>query len=266
MRPVDLTPRDERRGGGRHRTGPLVYLVPVGLLLGVMALVALLLTNNAISDTEAEVAELQQREATARAELERVRPFAEFAVAEQVRALTVASLAESRFDWERVLEELSRITPSDVWLVNLTGSVSPDVELQDGAALAVRSEVAGPALELIGCGRSQAAVAAYVAALRDIDGVTRVTVVKSELPRGKTDADGDSEQSGDECRTRDFIARFEIVAAFDAVPPPPSSTAPPPAPVPPPGGGDSDSGALVEGADQSGGTSEEAPVVTSGAR
>jgi hypothetical protein len=158
----------------------------------------------------------------------------------EARAATVASLAESRFDWERVLQELSLVIPSDVWLINLTGTARPDVQVDDGAELAERDSVTGPALELVGCGASQESVAEFVAALEDVDGVTRVGVVSSKLPEDVTataaaDTGGAADNS-EECRTRRFIAKFEIVVAFDEVPVPVAAGLTPPAlPSPVPG-------------------------------
>jgi hypothetical protein len=67
-------------------------------------------------------------------------------------------------------------------------------------------------------------VAGFVTALKDIDGVTRVGVQSSELGEqeegaGSTGGASGSEGGGD-CQTRDFIAAFDIVVAFDAAPVP----------------------------------------------
>ena len=78
----------------------------------------------------------------------------------------------------------------------------------------------GPALEIIGCAPSQQAVAGFVAVVRDIDGVTRVGLPSSALPGG-------SEAADDGCQTRDFIAQFEMVLAFDAAPVAAAGAAPP---------------------------------------
>ena len=272
MRPVNLIPPSERRGTRvPGRTGGLGYLVLAGLGLALAAIVGLVLTNNLISDRQAEVAALEQEEVAAQARLESVRAFSDFAAVQERRALTVISLAESRFDWERVMQELSRVTPADVWLVNLTGSVSPEVSLDNGAGIAIRSEVAGPALELIGCARSQDAVAGFITSLGDIDGVTRVTAAKSERPGGKSSPGGGSDSGTSvECRTRDFIVRFEVVAAFDAVPVPALSSPPPPAPAPPLDGGGSQSGSPAKAEQEpagSGQTAGEPPeIITGGAR
>jgi hypothetical protein len=108
--------------------------------------------------------------------------------------------------------------------------------------LTTREAVEGPALEIIGCAPSQDSVAAFVAALEDIDGVTRVGLASSQLPEQAVDVSSTAAAggSGDEdCRTRDFITKFEIVVAFDAVPVPVGASETPGVPAPLPGGEDS---------------------------
>jgi Tfp pilus assembly protein PilN len=237
VRPVNLTPPEER-GGNRAalRTGSISYLILAALALGVAAVTALVLTTNTISDRKAEASELEAREAAARSEAESLRAFAEFATLSEARAQTVTSLARSRFDWERVLRELALVIPDDVWLVQLSGAASPDVQVEDAAEVSAGSNIAGPALSMVGCATSHEAVARFLQALKDIDGVTRVGLGKSERPLSESGGSSgeDSGASGEDCRTRAFITRFEIVAAFDevSVPPLDAGTAPaPPAPA-----------------------------------
>jgi hypothetical protein len=163
-----------------------------------------------------------------------LRPFADFRAVQQLRSATVSSLAQSRFDWERVINELALVLPDDVWLVNLTGTILPDVEVENGAGLGTREAIEGPALEIVGCARSQDSVAGFVAALEDIDGVTRVGLGSSQLPEQAVEAtSAEGGGSGDEdCRTREFITKFEIVAAFDAVPVPATAAGTPGVPAP----------------------------------
>lgn len=220
MRPVNLIPVEERvrRGAGTPaRTGPVAYVVVGTLAVMLVAVTALVLTGNQVSERRDEVAALQQREAAARARAQALGPFATFAALSESRVETVSTLARSRFDWERVLRELAAVIPDDVWLVQLTGTVTPEVTVEDGAEISIRDDVAGPALEIVGCGASQEAVAGFLAALRDIDGVTRVSAASSARS-SEGSSESSSGGSGDsDCRTRDFVARFEIVAAFDAV-------------------------------------------------
>jgi Tfp pilus assembly protein PilN len=228
VRPVNLIPVEDRRGGqAPARSGRLTpYAIVGALLLALAGVSALVLTGNQISERKAKVAELNQQKAELEVRAEALASYTAFNSFRETRMATVASLADSRFDWERVLRELSLVLPDDVWLTTVTGTANPGVTPPGGSSLETRSAIPGPALELVGCARSQDAVAGLVSALEDIDGVTRVGVAKSELPDLGTQSD--AQAGGDDCRTRDFIARFEIVAAFDAAPVgAPSATAPP---------------------------------------
>jgi Tfp pilus assembly protein PilN len=242
MRAVNLIPPEQRRGERAPlRSGPASYVV-VGALAAILAVVTLLvLTNNQIADHESQKAQLEAQKAAAEQEVRELAPYAEFASLQETRKETISSLAESRFDWERVLRELAIVLPDDVWLIELAGTVTPEVQLESSPSITARASIPGPALELVGCGATQDSVARFVAALEDIDGVTRVGVDESKRPDlSSTQATAQSgEGSTEECRTRDQIARFQIVAAFDAaaVPPTAEGTVPtdpataPPAPA-----------------------------------
>jgi Tfp pilus assembly protein PilN len=248
MRPVNLIPPEDRRGDKAPlRTGAFAYVLVSGLGLLLLAVVVTALTSKQISDREAKKQTLEQELADVTVQAESLRAFSDFRTVQQNRTATVTSLAQSRFDWERVMNELALILPDDIWLVNLTGTVSPAVQVKNSAEVTTRDSVAGPALELIGCAPSQDAVAAFIAALEDIDGVTRVGVKAAERPEQQDDGEpaaasaggGASDAVGDDCRTTDEIVKFEIVVAFDAVPTPAAATAAPsaPAPVAPSGDG-----------------------------
>jgi Tfp pilus assembly protein PilN len=255
MRAVNLIPPDARRGDrAPMRTGVVSYVLIGALALALLAVIALAFTSKQISDRESEVAGLEQELADATARAQSLSSFASFRAIQETRQATVASLAQSRFDWERVMNELSLVIPSDIWLSQLGGSVSTAAEVEDGPEVAIRDSVIGPALELVGCGTGQEAVAGFVADLEDIDGVTRVGVSSSERPTedpaeegggGATAVESDSAESSDECRTRDFITKFEIVVAFDAVPVPETATTAPGVPAPAAPSTES-SGALAE--------------------
>lgn len=228
MRPVNLLPPELRSGSRRPlRTGPIPYII-VGTLAAVLVGVALLvITGNQVSERKSEVAQLKQEDAVAVREAKRLAAYTQFQTLHEQRVTTVTSLADSRFDWERVMRELSLILPHDVWLTELNASASPEAAVNPGGGN-LRNSAPGPALVLIGCSTGHEAVAGFVTALKDIDGVTRVGVELSELPAQEEGA-GSTEASPEEgdstnCQTRHFIAKFELVVAFDAAPIPPSVT------------------------------------------
>lgn len=242
MRPVNLIPPEERHGERTAmRGGPAAYILVGALIAALAGVTVLVITDNQISERKAEIARLTEQTAAVQARADRLAAYTQFGGVRDQRVATVTSLADSRFDWERVMRELSLILPDDVWLTNLTGKVSPAAQIEGEANIALRSSIPGPALEMVGCASGQDAVARFVSALKDIDGVTRVGVQSSQLADPAT-AGADSAAaipgagvSTTGCQTRDFVAQFEIVAAFDAAPAPASATAPSgslPAPAP----------------------------------
>lgn len=237
MRPVNLIPSEERRGErAPTRSGPLAYIVIGALVAALLGVTLLVVTENQISDREAEVARLEAENAAAQARAARFTAYTQFHQIRDQRVATVTSLADSRFDWERVMRELALVIPKDVWLTNLTGTVTPGVQVDGGAGISsLRDAAPGPALEIVGCASGQDAVARFISDLKDIDGVTRVGVQSSELPSGSsgTTGGGGSSASSDSnassasgtCQTRNFIAQFQIVASFDAAPIPTTDAA-----------------------------------------
>jgi Tfp pilus assembly protein PilN len=222
MRPANLIPSEERPGARKSsRSGPLAYIV-VGALVAALAGVTLLvLANNQISDREAEVSRLQSQQAAVEARAAKLAAFTQFHSVRDQRVTTITNLADSRFDWQRVMRELSLILPGNVWLTSLTGTVRPEVSVNGAASISLRSSVAGPALELVGCANGQEAVAGFISDLKGIDGVTRVGVLSSELPASGESSEGGgggSVSASGTCQTRSFIAQFQIVVAFDAAP------------------------------------------------
>lgn len=233
MRPVNLIPKDERRGDGAPtRAGAASYILVAVLVAVLLAVTGVVLTGNDIKDKEAELASLEAEKTEAQARASALSEFASFQQMKDARVETVASLARSRFDWERVIREVSLVLPETVWLTNLTGTVAPEVTVTGAAPSSTRSSVAGPALTMIGCARTQEDVAELINAVGDIDGVTRVLVENSEKPTGASTGAGSgaTAQTNEDCRTRDFIAKFQLVAAFDSVT---TAASAPPAPATP---------------------------------
>ncbi len=260
MRPVNLIPKEQRRGEHAPlRSGPLAYVL-LGALVAVLAgVTVLILTGNEISEREDEIATLEVEDAAARARAERLAPYTQFRALAEQRVATVASLADSRFDWERVMRELALILPADAWLVSLTATATPSVSIGGGeggdggggGGSGLRAATPGPALELSGCADGQEAVAGFVTALKDIEGVTRVGVQSSELNDQAAGEAGGGTEGGDDCRTRDFIAKFDLVVAFDAAPIPAIGTEE--APVAPPAEAESEATATSSEAPEEGG-------------
>jgi Tfp pilus assembly protein PilN len=217
MRPVNLIPPEERRGEhGPTRTGPLPYLLVGALVAVLVAITALVITDNQISDRKSEVAQLKREDAVATVRGERLAPYTQFQVLREQRSATVSSLADSRFDWERVMRELSLILPHDVWLQSLNASASAEAEGGGSGSGSgggnLSGSIIGPSLTIVGCATGPDAVAGFVTVLKDIDGVTRVGVESSEVAGQGEGGGGSSADCGP--------TTFSLVVAFDAAPVP----------------------------------------------
>lgn len=216
MRPVNLIPTEERSGERKPmRSGPLAYIVVGALFAVLLGVTLLVVTDNQISDRKAEIASLESQTATVRARAQALSAYTQFQSVSEQRTATITSLADSRFDWERVMRELALVLPDDVWITNLSATSSPNTSSEGGASVSLRSGIAGPALELTGCASGQEAVAGFVQALKDIDGVTRVGMQASSL--GDSSGGESSSTASAGCETKDS-AQFQMVAGFDAAP------------------------------------------------
>lgn len=213
MRPVNLIPEEDRPGGQRPlRAGPLAYVVIGMLALAVIGVTLMVVTDGEISDRKAEVTQLKAEEQAARAEAQALSSYSAFHSVREQRVATMTTLADSRFDWPRVMTELSLVLPVDVHLDSLTASASSSSGAGGGSGL--RSGIAGPALELVGCASTQASVAGFVEALKEIDGVTRVGVQSSALG-GASDSVAAAAAT---CGAGNSVVQFQVTVAFDAAP------------------------------------------------
>ncbi len=128
---------------------------------------------------------------------------------------TVKDIADSRFDWEQALRDLSRAIPADVTLKALNGDISTTA---GGSSSSLRGAISAPAITIQGCASGQTGVARLMARLRDIDGVTRVSLSKSDSE--KVAAGGDPSGSAIERRNAMPCGTgkrpsFEVVMFFE---------------------------------------------------
>jgi Tfp pilus assembly protein PilN len=195
MRAVNLlTPDLHHAPKGKSSSGPPGLNAPGGIaafvLLGALALcvagvAGLVLSDNVVKARTAELAQAKLQSAVTVAEAGRLKPFADFQTVAQTRVGTVQGLAAARFDWEQALRDLSRAMPKEVYLSSLDGDV-----VAGPAAGPLRTAIKAPAIALKGCTKNQPAVADLMSRMRNVQGVTRVTLAKSDKDTGAGAATG----------------------------------------------------------------------------
>lgn len=216
MRAVNLIPQDARKGGRQpvglrlsgSSAGPYVLLA--ALAVAVVLAGAWALSSKQLSEHKAELARVQQEAQAAEAKSASLASYKDFATLSAARAETVSGLIKGRFDWSHGLREVARVIPADVNLLSLVGTTSPTSTVQGGGG-SLRGALPLPAIDLIGCAKSQSRVAQLLARLRAIDGVQRVSLSSSE----KTDS---ASLSDSDCRASSKMPQFQITVFFKAQP------------------------------------------------
>jgi Tfp pilus assembly protein PilN len=188
MKAVNLLPPDLRGAGtpasavssaDEHTGRAGAFAVLGALAFCVVALAAYVLTSNTIKDRQAQLDQVTAQAASATQRAAQLRPYADFEAQASQRVATVKDLAAARFDWEQALRDISLAVPANVTLTDLIGTVSNAA----GGSNSARASIPAPAIELTGCSTGgQAAVAGLLSRLQAVDGVTRVTLSKSDRP------------------------------------------------------------------------------------
>ena len=186
MRAINLLPADLR---GAAPSAPSARPEPaqgIGayVVLGALALCVALfavnvLASNTVKQKQTDLADVTTQANAASQQVAQLKPYADFQALANERVKTVRDLAAARFDWEQALRDLSRVIPADVKLATLNGDMGlPGTAGSGGDPL--RGSIQAPAVSLAGCAASQASVAKLLARLRGVDGVSRVSLSKSE--------------------------------------------------------------------------------------
>jgi Tfp pilus assembly protein PilN len=176
MRPVNLLPQKHRpHQADGSKAGSAYVVVGVLAVLLVMAVVYVLQTNK-IAQAKTDTATAEQRTAEARAKATQNGPYANFAQVKQARVDQVKQLADTRFDWERTLRELSLVLPDGVWIQDFTASSNSGSETTAGAA---PSTTGKPSIGVHGCAYRQPQVAETILRLKQMEGVSDVQLAQS---------------------------------------------------------------------------------------
>ena len=216
-RTAELGARPEATGGA----GPFIVL---GVLAACVAGVAgYVLTTNTIKQREADLAAATAREQSIIHEVAQLKPFADFDAQTRGRVATVRDIAGSRFDWEQALRDLSRAVPRDVTLKSLSGDINPAAGSAGGGSSSMRGAIQSPAITLKGCAPGQSQVAQLMARLHNIDGVTRVSLGKSDVQKYDSTADSGTSSTAQRRNAAPCglgkRPSFEVVAFFERADP-----------------------------------------------
>jgi Tfp pilus assembly protein PilN len=196
MKAVNLLPeknRPRRPSGGKGNGGYIVLGILGAVLIGVLVYV---LTLNTINDSKSKIKEATAEAARLNEEANSLGAYGDFAKIKSERVQSVMTLAQGRFDYERLVRELAQVLPPDVWLVNAAASAAGDgsstttstpapaappaggsgASGSTPAATSTPAAPSGPTLQLQGCARDQSQVAVTLVRLRELQGAVDVSL------------------------------------------------------------------------------------------
>ncbi len=221
MRPVNLLPERERVQAPTAAGGSSYVVVGVLAAL-VLAVFAFVMTSNQVKSRAGDIAKAEADAATAEARAASFGPFQEFAAIKSARLASVTTLADTRFDWERLMRELALVLPSGASLTSVTassGEAAPAGSTAAPAPAPAPGAVATPGLptvSLTGCAASQQRVAVMLVRLRQLHRAADVQLVDSgqgeDAGGGSTPAPAPTGNTG--CVGTDYL--FNVSVTFGA--------------------------------------------------
>ena len=228
MRAVDLLPSDLRNVAPAAAPGAApepraegigAYVVLGALALCIAMLAAYILTANTVKQNQADLDAVTARSAAVAQQVSALKPYADFDALAVTRVATVKGLAAARFDWEQALRDLSRSVPPEVKLSSLSGDMGLPGASGGGSSDPLRGSIQAPAISLAGCAPDQPAVAQMLSRLRAVDGVTRVSLSRSEASASTEGAAADSPCRGKNPPSFSAVVFFERAEALAALAP-----------------------------------------------
>jgi Tfp pilus assembly protein PilN len=228
MRAVNLLPSDLRgtapaaapTAGPERAEGIGAYVVLGALALCVAMLASYVIATNNVKQKQADLEEVTAQAQAAASQTAKLKPYADFDAMAKTRVETVKGLAAARFDWEQAFRDLSRSIPSEVKLQSLSGDMGLPGTTGGGATDPLRGSISAPAISLGGCADSQQGVARMLSRLRAVDGVTRVSLSKSESAVNAQPGSGTTQTcKGTNPPTFSVVVFFERSAALENMAP-----------------------------------------------
>jgi Tfp pilus assembly protein PilN len=212
MKAVNLIPNDQRRAQGSGAQSGSAYIV-IGVLVTLLAMVGgYVLTTNKATQSKNDAAAAKAEADSLEAEVAQRGSFTNFSQIKDMRLTSVSGVAETRFDWERLMRELSRVMPSGSWLQTTDASVTGDVAGAEAATpVAGTTVVPEPKANLVGCTPHQSDVAQMMVRMRQLHRVSDV-----ELNQSSTELAAAGDAGVDNCGR---LYQFDLMVSFSPTPP-----------------------------------------------
>jgi Tfp pilus assembly protein PilN len=207
MKAVNLIPGDQRRAQASGENAGSAYVVLGVLVVLLVMAVAYVMTSNSANDSASKAHKAKQEANALEAQVSELDSYTDFASIKEQRLAAVKLAAGTRFDWERLMREISRVMPSGSWLQTTQASVAgdPNVAAVATAAAPTAAGPASPSATFVGCTPKQSEVAKILVRLRSMHRVTDVELNQSLREQEVAEVTTDS------CGT---LYKFDVTVTF----------------------------------------------------
>jgi len=210
MRAVNLIPTEQRRAKATGKASGSAYAI-VGVLAVVLVMaVAYVLTSNKVNENETKATDAKQQADALEAQAAALGSFTNFAAIKDQRLASVVTTAQTRFDWERLMREVSMLMPEGSWLRTTSASVVGEASATGEPAAATAGAALSPTATFVGCTKKQSEVATLMVRMGQLHRATDVKLNQS----AQEAADG--EASIESCGP---LYQFDVTVSFESVAP-----------------------------------------------
>ena len=181
MKAVNLIPTDQRRAQASGAQAGSSYVVLGVLAVLLLMAVAYVFTSNNVNSRTSDAAAAKSEADQLEAQVAARGAYTNFSQLKEQRIASVRTVADTRFDWERLMRELSRVMPSGSWIQATDASVTGNVTGSDAVATTTTGQpvAAQPKANLVGCTPDQSDVAAMMVRMRQLHRVSDVELNES---------------------------------------------------------------------------------------
>ena len=134
MKAVNLIPTDQRRAQASGAQAGSSYVVLGVLAVLLLMAVAYVFTSNNVNSRTSDAAAAKSEADQLEAQVAARGAYTNFSQLKEQRIASVRTVADTRFDWERLMRELSRVMPSGSWIQATDASVTGNVTGSDAVA------------------------------------------------------------------------------------------------------------------------------------
>ena len=144
LSPARTSPTRQLEAAPNARVAQAVCAVAAVL---AAAIVYMVVVSNEISSGKERLVAIGNELAVTEKQAADLKPYATFAQATIERREAVTTIAKARFDWDKMLIQLARVAPGDVWLTTASATVSSTTAVEGArAAGSLRSPTPAPRL------------------------------------------------------------------------------------------------------------------------